>query len=156
MAPRRSANLPPAGGPPGAAVSFLHGDFAAATMNFGGGGALTFNVYEWRVEYRTTLINTRAHGQRWARKTVIESDWTFTARGYISAGSAAHAPAAGFAGDSADPPTVVVAVYSGSTSGTLLFSATGVMTRGTLDAPDGAMAVQDIEIDGSGAPTTGV
>ncbi|HEY9014959.1 MAG TPA: hypothetical protein VIM84_07845 [Gemmatimonadales bacterium] len=154
MARQPSASAAPGDPPlPGASpLAFLHGDFAEATV-----GGVTFNIFEWRVEFRTSLMNTRAHGQRWARKTVIESDWVFTGRGYIAAGSASHAPNAGFANDAADPPAITVAGYSGSSgSGTKIFEGPGIMTRGTLDAPDGAMAVQDIEIEGNGAPTTGV
>lgn len=64
--------------------------------------------------------------------------------------------AAGFANDAADPPLVQVNGYSGTISDTLIFSGEGYMTLGSINAPDSAMAVQDIEIEGHGTPTTGV
>jgi hypothetical protein len=154
--PSRSPGAPAPGAALGPApLSLLHGDFAAVTLN-NGGGAVTFNVFDWRVQYRTRNINTRAHGERWARRTPVESEWTFTGQGYITSASAAHAANAGFANDAADPPTVTVIGYSGTTAGTVIFTGTGIMTLGSINAPDSAMATQDIEIEGDGPPTAGV
>jgi hypothetical protein len=151
----RPNSAAPSAGPPGAATAFLVGDYAAVTLN-NGGGAVTFNIFEWRVEFRTTTVNTRAHGQFYARPLAVERAWTFTGRGYITAASASHAVNAGYANDTTAQPTFTVSGYSGTTSGTKIFEGTGIMTRGTIDAPDGAMAVQDIEIEGYGTPATGV
>lgn len=136
-------------------MPYLHGDFAAVTLDFGG-GALTFNVFDWTVEARTVTVDSRGFGERYRRPVPVSSEWTFRGRGYVTAVSTAHAINAGFANDSTDPPPVGVACYSGTTGGTLIFAGTGVMTRGTLAAPDGGMAVQEIEIEGFGTPTTGV
>jgi hypothetical protein len=138
-------------GPPGVGTAFLVGDYAAATV-----GTLTFNIFEWRVEMRATTVNTRAHGQYWARPITVERSWTFTGRGYITAGSAAHAPNLGFANDTTAVADIAVVGYSGTIADTVIFQGTGQMVRGTLDCPDGAMAVQDIEIEGYGTPTIGV
>lgn len=148
--PKAAPGAPPA---PGASpLSFLHGDFAVATV-----GGARLNIFDWRVEYRTTLLNSRGHGERWARQTPVESGWTFRGQGYVTAASAAHALNTGFANDAADPPTLTVIGYSGDDgTGTPIFTGTGIMTRGTLAAPDGAMATQEFEIEGDGPPTVGV
>lgn len=157
MTSRRSRNDPPRAapgdplGPPGVATNFLVGDYAAATV-----GTLTFNIFEWRVEMRATTVNTRGHGQYWARPITVERSWTFTGRGYITAGSTAHAANLGFANDTTAVADISVVGYSGTVAGTVIFTGTGQMTRGTIDCPDGAMAVQDIEIEGYGTPTVGV
>lgn len=154
MASRQSpkpAAVPGDFGPPGAGTSFLVGDYAAATV-----GGVTFNIFEWRVEVRATTVNTRAHGQYWARPITVERAWTFTGRGYITAASTSHAINAGFANDTTAVADSTVIGYSGTPSGTAIFTGTGQMTRGTIDCPDGAMAVQDIEIEGYGTPTVGV
>src|SRR5687768_13170080 len=118
MARRSSRSAAPAApsGPPGAATAFLHGDFAAVTI-----GGATFNVFEWRVEATTQTVDSRAHGELWSRAVPISSAWRFTGRGYITAASAAHAMAAGFANDTTEPPTVAVIGYSGTTAGTPIF-----------------------------------
>lgn len=155
MASQRSpkAASVPGDAPPGASpLTLLHGDFAEASV-----GGATFNLFEWRVEMRTGTVNTRAHGQFYARPVAVERSWVFTGRGYITSASASHAVNAGYANDTTAQPSITVAGYSGSiASGTKIFEGTGIMTRGTIDAPDGAMAVQDIEIEGYGTPTTGV
>lgn len=150
--PRKTAAAPgdPLG-PPGAGTAFLVGDYAAATV-----GGVTFNIFEWRVEVRATTVNTRGHGQFWARPITVERAFTFTGRGYITAASTAHAVNAGFANDTTAVADATVSCYSGTTGGTKIFEGAGQMVRGTIDAPDGAMAVQDIEIEGYGTPTTGV
>lgn len=154
MARRPSPSAGPAAPPaPGASpLTFLHGDFAAAQV-----GGVTFNIFDWTVESRTITVDSRGHGERYRRPVPVSSEWTFRGRGYITAGSTSHALNAGFANDGADPPTNIQVIgYSGSTGGTPIFTGTGVMTRGTIEAPDGGMAVQEIEIEGFGTPTVGV
>lgn len=155
MANRSSPKAAPSARPPGAspatAVTLCHGDYAEATV-----GGVTFNIFDWRVQARTRLINTRAHGERWAQKTPIESEWTFSGQGYVTTASLSHAIAAGFANDGADPPLVTVICYAGNGTATPVFTGTGIMTLGSINAPDSAMATQDIEIEGNGTPTVGV
>lgn len=148
---RSAPGAGPPGVPPATAVTLCHGDYAEATV-----GGATFNIFDWSVQARTRTINTRAHGERWKRTTPVESEWTFSGQGYVTTASVAHAMAAGFANDGADPPLVTVIGYAGNGTATPVFTGEGIMTLGSINAPDGAMATQDIEIEGNGTPTVGV
>ena len=64
--------------------------------------------------------------------------------------------AAGFAADSADPPAVQVICYSVPNTAAAIFTGSGVMVNATLEAPDGGMAVQEIEVEGDSEPSVGV
>ena len=133
-------------------VSFLHGDFAHASV-----GGATLNIFDWTVTFRTELADVTGHGDRWREKVPVHSDWVFRGRGYVTPASAAHALNAGFANNAADPPTLSVVGYSGTiVAGTPIFTGTGVMTEGELAAPDGEIATQSFTIEGSGTPTVGV
>jgi hypothetical protein len=113
-------------------------------------------MFEWRVQARTRTINVRAHGERWVRRQVVESEWVFSGKGYLTSNSAATAMADGFANDAADPPIVTVTCYSGPNTAAVIFTGTGIMTSASLEAPDGGMAVQEIEVEGDNTPTVGV
>lgn len=131
--------------------SALVGRYAEASL----GGTLIALLFDWEVTYETDTADATAHGDFWKVTLPLDSGWTFRARGYVVPASAAHYGNQLYT-SSAVPANVTVAGYSGSVSGgTKIFEGTGVPVRWNITAPM-AMAEQEFEIRGTGAPATGV
>lgn len=131
--------------------SALVGRYAEASLS----GTLIALLFDWEVTIETDTVDATAHGDFWKVNLALDSGWTFRARGYVVPGSASHYLNSLW-NSSAIPANVTVAGYSGSVAtGTMIFQGTGIPIRGNLSAPM-AMAEQEWEIRGTGAPTVGV
>ncbi len=131
--------------------SALVGRYAECSL----GGTLVALCFEWECTYETDTVEATAHGDYWKVTLALVSGWTFRARGYVVPASANHYLNVLWS-SGAIPANFTVAGYSGSVaSGTAIFSGTGVPIRGNISAPM-AMAEQEFEIRGNGAPTIGV
>jgi hypothetical protein len=140
--------------------SVLVGRYAECAVDLGSGLTVVVLCTDWKVKYSTKAIETTAHGDIWERNIAGRASWTFTAKGWIVPGSAAHYPN-NFWSSGAAPLPFKVAGYSGGAPGgamslgTKIFEGTGVPVEGTLDVGM-ELAVQDWEIKGDGPPTAGV
>lgn len=131
--------------------SVLNGRYAEASI----GGVLIALLTNWKVKYSTKAIETTAHGDIWERNIAGRASWTFTAKGFVVPGSAAHYLNALWSSGAA-PVAFTVAGFSGSVSGgTKIFEGSGIPVEGTIDAGM-ELAEQDWEIKGDGPPTVGV
>lgn len=129
----------------------LNGRYAEASL----AGTLVALLFDWEVTIETDTADATAHGDYWKVNLALDSGWTFRARGYVVPASAAHYLNVLWS-SSTIPANFVVAGYSGSVSaGTMIFQGTGIPVRGSISAPM-AMAEQEWEIRGTGAPTVGV
>ncbi len=134
-----------------AARAVLNGRYAEASLN----GVLIALLSDWTVTVTGKTADVTAHGDVWDFKVPLPSGWKFTAKSFVVPASVSHMIHALFASATL-PPAVTVTGYSGSVaSGTPIFAGTGYPIKGELAAPMGA-ATQEFEIEGTGAPTTGV
>lgn len=131
--------------------SVLNGRYAEASV----GGVLIALLTEWEVIVTTDDADTTAHGDYWQQHAVLDSGWTFRAKGYVVPGSAAHYINSLYSSATGAATAVLVAGFSGALAGTKIFEGTGTVTRGTLSAPM-ELATQEFEIKGNGAPAVGV
>lgn len=136
------------GGPPGALPGRVHGRYATATI-----GSITLQLFEWEITFDLETFDATAHGERWKVMVAGDQSWTARARGYFRASDAPYLAAA--ANLSADPGTVVFTGYDGMTinDANRVFQGAGLITRANFAAPM-AMVTQEIEIQGSGIPTS--
>lgn len=134
-----------------AARSVLNGRYAEASL----GGTLIALLTEWEVNVTTDDTDTTAHGDVWQQHAVLDSGWTFRAKGYVVPGSTATLINQLYTSGSI-PSGVTVAGFSGTVAGgTKIFEGTGTVTKGSLTAPM-ELATQEFEIKGNGAPSAGV
>jgi hypothetical protein len=136
--------------------SALMGRYAECSL----GGSVVVLCFDWEVTFETETADATAHGDYWKVTLAMESGWTFRARGYVTPASTAHYGNSMWS-SSAIPANVTVAGFSGpvtatwAAAGTKIFEGTGVPIRWNLTAPM-AMAEQEWEIRGTGAPSVGV
>lgn len=134
-----------------AARSILNGRYAEASV----GGTLIALLTEWEVTVDTDLADTTAHGDVWKQQAVLDSGWTFRAKGYVVPGSTGHRINSLYSSGSI-PPAVTVAGFSGTVAGgTKIFEGSGLPVRANLTAGM-ELATQEFEVRGVGAPTAGV
>lgn len=131
--------------------SVLNGRYAEASV----GGVLLALLFDWEITVDTDTADVTAHGDVWKFKVPLDSGWKFRAKGYVVPASAAHYINSQWS-SGAVPANVTIAAFSGTVgTGTKIWEGTGVPVRGNLSAPM-ALAEQELEFEGYGAPTTGV
>lgn len=138
-------------GPPGTGTGLLHGRFALLTIS-----GVTLNVFDWEVEYSQDFADATAHGDFWKQPVPLLQSWTGRCRGYLAATAAATATYIYAASKvSADPAAATFTAYSTpGVTASILFIGTCYASRARIQAPM-AMAVQEFELMGIGAPGTG-
>lgn len=145
-------------------VRRLHGHYAICTI-----GSVTLTQFEWETEIRTDYVDGTGHGDIWDIPIPLKYAWTARSRGYVDLSDGA-----GGAGSptvikqraylyqfqpqtvGTPPPdqvTVHFVAYASADTSLPLFSGEGLLTRVHLNAPDGGMAEQEMELRGYGIPS---
>lgn len=137
----------PGMGPPGALPGRLHGRYATATV-----AGVTLVLFEWEVNFTLETFDATAHGEYWKVMVPGDQSWVARARGYFTASSGTYL--AGAAVAAGDPTAVAFTGYRDHTSTTAIWTGNGFITRANFSAPM-AMVVQEMEIQGTGAPSAG-
>jgi hypothetical protein len=135
----------------------IHGRYATCTFV----GIGTLNVFDWEMEIRAEYADATAHGDYWEVVVPLKYMWTARVRGYFDSAAASYLSAfkgasGAIAGGTADlVPATFTAIGWTSTGSTNhnIFTASGFLVRARFNAPM-AMAEQEAELRGSGAPGT--
>lgn len=130
---------------PGALPGRLHGRYATATVS-----GLTLVLFEWSVTIDTDYFDATAHGEFWRVQVPGDQSWSARARGYFVTGSQ-YFVANKISGD---PPSLTFTGYRDVTPANVVFAGTCFPKRVDFSAPM-AMVVQEIELIGTGAPSSG-
>lgn len=116
------------------------------------GGFVVAECFDWELTLEADHEDVTAHGDEWTVLAPLSQSWTFRARGYIPLNTGTYAN--GVFNASGSPASLSVIAYTEpATSGTIRFQGTGYPTRFNLSVPM-ELIEQEIEVRGSGAPTT--
>lgn len=138
-----------AGPAPGAfSPSRVHGRYATATVS-----GVTLHLFDYEITFDMETFDATAHGEYWKTRVQGDQSWTMRCRGYFTSGTATYLAAAGVS--NGDPPLVTVNAYGTMAISGPIWTGAGYITRANLSVPM-AMVVQEMEIQGSGAPSAGI
>ncbi len=136
-----------------ARVTRLNGRYAIVAA-----GTFTLTAFDWEVEIRTEFVDGTGHGDIWDVPVPLKYLWTAHVRGFFDTSShVSYLHSAYNAQITGSPPPDITAIlfsaYASNDTSVPIFTGNGFVVRTRFAAPL-AMAEQELEMRGTGVPTT--
>jgi hypothetical protein len=134
-------------------VARLNGRYAIATV-----AGFTLTLHAWSLEVRTEFVDATGHSDIWDVPVPLRYSWSCQASGYFDTGTRVSYLHTGYSGQIVGtvPPDITPVLFSGYASADTsvpIFTGSGFLVRAHWNAPL-ALAEQELEIRGTGIPTT--